>query len=1357
MHLQQQNHRSQPTQQNQHQQQSQNVNKVTLADAIRNVDVLDEVVLGDDVPCIQAVSSSIVHHINYDTNFEDRKAFARCDAKCIEEASVQANMNRMLEEGERHSINLYTWRCCSRAIPQPKSHDQPNRNAIYATTAEVLAPEVNKLLAFMYFQKQAVSKFCHEVKRICHAPGANAIARHSSMVASNSANLTQLESSVSASSMATLKRSHKGSVTSEFVSTSHLLTLAKFINMFSTLDELKNMKSSIKNDYATYRRAAQFLKVHCDAESLQESQNLSLFLATQNVIRDTLKVSLEKIPNYEILMCKIINLCAQNYEDSKYIFPMEKHMLVKVMGFGLFLVDSKHCDINKLDAKRRIYLSNIDKIFKEIEMVPLFGDMQIAPFITYVKKSCNFDAQRWPLCSNESTTSVQAEIHSFFPKIRVKYIAYISELSRHSNEATTIIKTTPRTDNENKELLNLALLGLRLLSDITCHITELYSWKLMHPTDHHQNHQCPQEAEEYERATRYNYNDDEKSALIELISMVKGLQVLMNRMETVFIDAIKGSVYAKLQDFVQINLREPLKKSILKKDDMLRISLKSVRSICADWLKGIEDPIDQANKSDLSKSNIADFPVQVQRRNVGPSSTQLNMVRTMLEYLVFGKSQGNDKSTLRKYVDASSLMSIECFLKESFYWNYLLNFSQSLSECCDLSQLWYREFYLEMTMGRRIQFPIEMSLPSILTDHVLKTKDPAIIESVLYILDLYNDSATCALARFRKQWLYDELEAEVNLCFDQFIYRLSEQIFAYYKHLAASILLDKRFRSEASQMKIKFTWPQANRYTTLMKQKHFQMLGQTVDLSMLIAQRLNASMLKSLELAVARFEEGVLSDVVELEGLIDINRRTHKLLSENILLDSFDDLMRVANKNVSAPYGRITWHILCELSFSFLPSYCYNSSTNRFVRMPPFAPTLTRHHNHQAREKSQYTQLQPPYYLYGTKALNIAYAEIYSLYSNFIGDPHFETLARLLGYQGVAIVIDNLLKLIKSLIQGNMAEHCRKLLELMPKVCKLPLYDYGSTGVLEYYQAQLEKVIHFPDVKTEIFQSLREIGNAILFCMRIEQSLTQEEVFDLLQAAPFQNIIPQPFCKEGERVDQKIKRLEQKYSSWQVFKTIERYGSNEQATLGAEGDLLTHERLCCGLSIFDAILNRIKGFMLESRDEASIWIGSTTNRPVVMYVDECVEFHRIWSALQFIYCSPVSQGDFTIEQLFGEGLNWAGCTMICLLGQQRRFEALDFCYHLLKVQRVDGKDDIVRGVPLKRLIDRIRRFQVLNSQIFAIINKYINSNASVEDTKIEHVKLFSSPIHPALACPAQPIYTRATIAVKRPVSSDGLQ
>ena len=32
------------------------------------------------------------------------------------------------------------------------------------------------------------------------------------------------------------------------------------------------------------------------------------------------------------------------------------------------------------------------------------------------------------------------------------------------------------------------------------------------------------------------------------------------------------------------------------------------------------------------------------------------------------------------------------------------------------------------------------------------------------------------ISLIRKQFLFDEVEAEVNLCFDQFVYKLSEQV-----------------------------------------------------------------------------------------------------------------------------------------------------------------------------------------------------------------------------------------------------------------------------------------------------------------------------------------------------------------------------------------------------------------------------------------------------------------------------------------------------------------------------------------------------------------------------------------------------
>jgi len=111
-------------------------------------------------------------------------------------------------------------------------------------------------------------------------------------------------------------------------------------------------------------RAAQFLKVMSDSQALQESQNLSMFLATQNKIRDNLKENLEKIQNYEELLADVVNICVTMFETKMYLTPSEKHMLVKVIGFALYLIDTQNCNIYKLDQKKKIKLDKIDRIFK---------------------------------------------------------------------------------------------------------------------------------------------------------------------------------------------------------------------------------------------------------------------------------------------------------------------------------------------------------------------------------------------------------------------------------------------------------------------------------------------------------------------------------------------------------------------------------------------------------------------------------------------------------------------------------------------------------------------------------------------------------------------------------------------------------------------------------------------------------------------------------------------------------------------------------------------------------------------------------------------------------------------------------
>ena len=58
------------------------------------------------------------------------------------------------------------------------------------------------------------------------------------------------------------------------------------------------------------------------------------------------------------------------------------------------------------------------------------------------------------------------------------------------------------------------------------------------------------------------------------------------------------------------------------------------------------------------------------------------------------------------------------------------------------------------------------------------------MEYILFPLDLYNDSANYALSVFKKQFLYDEIEAEVSLpkignCCDCTVLRLMINFFGF--------------------------------------------------------------------------------------------------------------------------------------------------------------------------------------------------------------------------------------------------------------------------------------------------------------------------------------------------------------------------------------------------------------------------------------------------------------------------------------------------------------------------------------------------------------------------------------------------
>ena len=86
-----------------------------------------------------------------------------------------------------------------------------------------------------------------------------------------------------------------------------------------------------------------------------------------------------------------------------------------------------------------------------------------------------------------------------------------------------------------------------------------------------------------------------------------------------------------------------------------------------------------------------------------------------------------------------------------------------------------------------------------------------------------------------------------------------------------------------------------------------------------------------------------------------------------------------------------------------------------------------------------------------------------------------------------------------------------------------------------------------------------------------------------------------------------MRKLEQKYQNLDLVGIAQSYGTSDQARAAQEGDTVSGERLCCGLSLFESMLKQIQNYL----NEDSAWKGEVAPSNGVMYIDECTEFHKV--------------------------------------------------------------------------------------------------------------------------------------------------
>lgn len=704
-----------------------------------------------------------------------------------------------------------------------------------------------------------------------------------------------------------------------------------------------------------------------------------------------------------------------------------------------------------------------------------------------------------------------------------------------------------------------------------------------------------------------------------------------------------------------------------------------MRDIGCDWVNREAQKDDFLQKKEQLLQANRDFP----RRAVAPSLTMMHLIRRMMHTIFSPNAPGMQGGFLtEKDLKKEWIPVWEEFYKNSYYFPYMLKFPDTIKNITDLSYLWYREFYLEVT--KQIQFPISMSMPWILTQYLIES--PSMKENMFYPMDIYNDAASSALYGLKQQFLYDEVEAELNLTFEQLIYHLAEDIFKYFKNLASTILINKSYDTKffalpnAFGAKTRATFVES-RYVNLMSQRNIQLLGRNVDLNELLSVSINEYFRKNVDYIIRRFESADLCrGLMDLKFLYENVQMMHLLLSDHLTLDAFPLMWAEVNDdaNLGQKRGRVVAHIFSELISDILPSFVFNEATQRWVRSLPELVSQP--------DRARYPSSAQHWFWYGRK-YDRAFDRYTSMYYGFFGNEHIEAMLHVLQPAELPLILNELTSEIENKILYDFHPYFTALIEAVPPM-KLPKLAYGTVGGHGFFDVKLKNSIGgYQPLRPAVFQMVREIGNAVLFLRSLELVQKSESNWSFQQHAHYAGIRtypqrlpnaaaptqPQPttfIAQPAGSMPPLVQALRDAQANYPANATKPLNQTLLQDSIRMAEDSLNflyqYEEGQNG-SLVTGMLTRLRHQIMHSVGAA--WNGTPNSAANPLEIETPKTLARLLTCLQFLYCSPSVAAADSLNDLstFGESWSWGICTLIHLVGQRRKFELLDLGLHVLRL------------------------------------------------------------------------------------------
>eukprot|EP00298_Acanthocystis_sp_HF-20_P017614 c21787_g1_i2.p1 GENE.c21787_g1_i2~~c21787_g1_i2.p1 ORF type:complete len:1018 (+),score=516.57 c21787_g1_i2:1069-4122(+) len=732
----------------------------------------------------------------------------------------------------------------------------------------------------------------------------------------------------------------------------------------------------------------------------------------------------------------------------------------------------------------------------------------------------------------------------------------------------------------------------------------------------------------------------------------------------------------------------PVVRHSIKKARPLKHTLLQLREICLDWgTQGAppsEDQIKAMKEVPEGKNYLS--------RTVGISGTQLYVLRTLLWTII--ETASYQSGPFSNYdMTSAQKKDFSSFHSSTFRFSYLLNLNSTIAEASNLGDLWYREFYLGLS--KTVQFPLEMSLPWILVEHVLKNPSSANVLSIFHSFDIYNDAAEKAINVLNQQHLFHEIESEVHLAFDLFLIKLSVAIFSHYKTQAASKFLNFSHRSALevqgiTEHQIPIPW-----FLSLMSNNSLRLLGRCVDFRQYLTERISDLFRQNIEFIIRKFESGPITSIIEIDHLLKVTKEAHRLISKHLSIDEFDQTFIEINEAIARPsHSRTALHVFAEICQDFLPNFAYNTTSERFVVS-----------THMVRKPV--SRLQAPknktHFLYAKKTLTKLFNSQTEKFSNYFGTAHISALVDLLSPEVIIVVLKECIANMTFQIKSVLSPYITALLEGLPSSTKLPDVGYGTAGCIQLTEAILRDIVTYEDLKPAVFQTFREIGNLIALVQLFNTELASRDIMYFIHDAPFTGAVYDE-AQQNYRVPEKTP-LSQVFDEFLktmktpaaqtmikspgvlngVEKMVSQFESSRKLReKSSKGCLLKYT-----LQELQIVLDQVSPTWSEQTDED----GDDGIKAGTIPSDKTKEFYRLWSVLKFLFLRNQQGHSVGDLDIFGDGFLWAGSAFVYLLKQDHRAKIFDFSSHLAYVAQTNGdrSNEIKSFIYLVQVINRTEK------------------------------------------------------------------